>query len=214
MPPTAAASLIALRATRPGYRRFARLAVATAVLVGSTRTADAQTAPDRTSRFEFLVSSGSLVPTGAQRDAIKRGDLTAAQLSYVVRPGVAVTSTIGWARSRDIASAGNPRLDVFTYDVGAEARANRWLAGRKAAFSPFVGVGAGARSYNYRSLDVDATNNLAAYAGLGGEFGYRRVRLRIEARDYVTGFKPLVAGGATGRRNDVAVLVGLHIAAR
>lgn len=214
MPPTAAVSLIAPRASRLSYRGIARIVLATAILVGSTRAADAQTASDRKSRFEFLVSSGSLVPIGAQRDAIKRGDLTAAQLSYLVRPGFAVTSSIGWTRSRDITTAANPKLDVFTYDVGAEARANRWFDGSAVTFRPFAGVGAGARSYNYRSLNVDATHNLAAYGSVGGELGYRRVRLRLEARDYVTGFKPLVAGGATGRRNDVAVMAGLHIVAR
>src|SRR5690606_32763066 len=56
----------------------------------------------RSRPWEFLISSGAVVPTGAQRDVIKRGNLTAAQLTYVVRPSVAVTATLGWGRSRDI----------------------------------------------------------------------------------------------------------------
>jgi hypothetical protein len=77
-------------------------------------------------------------------------------------------------------------------------------------FTPFAGVGAGARSYNYRNLDVDATHNVAGYGTVGGELGMGRVGLRLEVRDYVTGFKPLVGGGTADTRNDVVILVGLR----
>ena len=45
---------------------------------------------------------------------------------------------------------------------------------------------------------------------MGGELGRGRVRLRLEARDYVTGFKPLAGGGPTDTRNDVVVMAGLR----
>ena len=174
----------------------------------------APTTSGRESRWEFLVPGGTVVPTGAQRAALKRANLTAVQLSRVVRPALAVTATIGWARSRDVASTGSPKVDVFTYDLGAEARAPRLIVGRGVTLAPFAGVGAGARSYNYRSLDVDATHNVAAYGAVGGEFGVRRVRLRLEARDYVTGFKPLRGGGTTAARNDLVVMAGLRYTGR
>jgi hypothetical protein len=173
----------------------------------SAQTTDSST----TRRWELNVPSGTLVPTGAQRDAIKRGNLTAVQLSYVVRPAFALTTTLGWARSRDIAAAGSPKLDAFTYDLGAELRAPRWIASDAISFSPYEGVGAGGRSYNYRKLDVDATHNLAAYGSVGGELGLRRVRLRLEARDYVAGFKPLDGQGAARTSSDVVVMFGLRI---
>jgi len=183
----------------------------------SAQTADsslARTRIDQNHRWEFLATTGAVVPTGAQRNAIKSGNLSAAQLTYVVRPALAVTATVGWARTRDVASNGDPKLDAFTYDVGAELRSNRWNSGETVTFRPFAGAGAGARSYNYRSLDVDATHNLAAYGSMGGELGVRRVALRIEARDYVTGFKPLVGGGAADTRNDVVLMAGLRITTR
>jgi hypothetical protein len=102
---------------------------------------------------------------------------------------------------------------VYTYDVGAELRIPNWMYGRKVTFMPFAGAGAGGRSYNYRSLDANATHNLATYASLGGEAGYRRIRFRVEARDYLSGFKPLVANGASGNRNDVTVMAGFRITA-
>ena len=172
-----------------------------------------QTHP-KAARWEFVIPSGALVPTGAQRDAIKRGDLTAVQLTYVARPTFAITSTFGWARSKDVATVDEPKLDVFTYDIGAEARAPHWIANESMSFSPFAGIGAGGRSYNYRKLEVDATHNLAAYASAGGDIGVRRVHLRLEARDYVAGFKPLGGGGAARTGNDVVVMVGLRLVSR
>lgn len=168
----------------------------------------------KTGRWSFLVPSGAIVPTGAQRHAIKRGNLSAVQVAYVARPGFAVTSMAGWARSRDIASAGDPKLDVFTYDIGAEVRAPQWVAGNGMTLRSFAGAGAGGRSYNYRKLDVDATHNVAGYVSAGGELGVRRVGVRLEARDYVAGFKPLGGAGASRTGNDVVVMVGLRLLPR
>ncbi|HTE48003.1 MAG TPA: hypothetical protein VK636_22360 [Gemmatimonadaceae bacterium] len=180
----------------------------------SAQATDSLLASTPKARWEILLPGGTLVPTGAQHDAIKRGNLTALQVSFVARPAFAITSTVGWARSQDISIAGNPKLDVFTYDVGAEARAPQWMTAKAVTFTPFAGVGAGGRSYNYRKLDVDATHNVAAYGSVGGEFGVRRVRVRLEARDYVTGFKPLSGAGAARTGNDVVVMAGLRFAAR
>lgn len=198
----------------PAGRRPLRALVAVAVLTGLTAAGDAtaQAAPDSASRhrWEFMMSSGALVPTGAQRDVLKDAQLSTAQLSYVIGARLAVTAMTGWARSRDIASPGNPKLDVFTYDVGAEVRAPRWASTTKVAFTPLVGVGVGARSYNHRALNVDATHNVAAYASVGGELGMGRVGLRLEARDYVSGFKPLTGTGSAATRNDLSLLIGLR----
>lgn len=205
------------RIRRGGATSIAPAALAVVMLVAAASSADAQTAdarPSVRSRFEFIVSDGALLPTGDQRDALKNARMNLAQLSYAVRPYLAVTTSMGWARTRDIASVNTPKLNVFTYDVGAELRADRWVSAHALTFTPFVGGGAGGRSYNYRSLDVDATHNLAAYGSAGGELGYRRIRFRVEARDYVTGFKPLQSNGASERRNDVSVMGGFRIATR
>jgi hypothetical protein len=199
-------------------RVLTRITVAAAgaavLFTASAPAVHAQDAPAHRPGWEFLVHSGTVIPTGAQRESVKRGKLTAAQLTYVAHPAVAVTATVGWARSRDIASAGDPKLDVFTYDVGAEFRAPRHSLGGRFSIRPFAGIGAGARSYDYRSLDMDATHNAAAYGSAGAELGSRRVRLRVEAREYVTGFKPLSGAGRADTRNDVAIMAGLRFAAR
>ena len=168
---------------------------------------------ERAKHWELTVPSGTLVQTGAQRDVLKRGDVSAVQLTYAASPMLAFTSTVGWARSRDIATEGNPKLDVFTYDVGAELRAPR-MSRKSLTFMPFAGAGAGGRSYNYRSLDVDATHNVAAYASIGGDVLIRRVGIRLEARDYVAGFKPLNGSGDARTSNDIAVMIGVRLLSR
>jgi hypothetical protein len=176
----------------------------------SAQTTEATQPVAKQGRWELLVPSGALLPTGEQRDAIKTANISAVQISFVPKSALAITSMIGWARSRDISTAGDPKLDVFTYDVGAELRAARW----KKSFTPFAGAGVGGRSYNYRKLDVDATHNLSAYASVGGEMGIRRVRVRLEARDYVSAFKPLAGAGAARTGNDVVVMAGLRLVSR
>jgi hypothetical protein len=213
------------RTSHAGYRGIASIAMATAILLGSTQAAIAQTATEQPptnepaaavapSKWEFLIDSGVLFPTGAQRGVVKQANITAAQLSYVIRPHLAITGTVGWARARDIATVGNPRLDIFTYDVGAEFRPCKWLDGHAVNFSPFGGIGMGGRTYNYHSPNVDATHNLSGYVSAGGEFGRRRLRLRVEARDYVTGFQRLNGVGSSSGRNDVVAMIGLRIAGR
>lgn len=185
-------------------------ALGSTLLAMSTLPAQEVTTTQPRSRWEILVPSGTLIPTGAQRDAIKRGNITTLQVSRVTNEKFAVTSMVGWARSRDLSTTNESKLDVFTYDFGAEARAPKLLA----TFSPFVGAGVGGRSYNHRDLAIDATHNVAAYGSLGGELGVKRVAIRLEARDYVAGFKPLNGIGAGRTGNDVVVMAGLRFVRR
>jgi hypothetical protein len=199
-------------ATRNVRRNMTRvvLFVASAVLA-TTAPARAQTPQPASHTWELLFSSGALVPTGAERNAIKDAALSTAQLSYVIRSQFAITTMVGWARSRDLASANDPKLDVFTYDIGAELRAPRSGTDDGMSLVPFAGIGVGSRSYNYRALDVDATHNLAGYGAVGGDLGKGRLHLRLEVRDYVAGFKPLAGNGPSATRNDLVALVGLRL---
>ena len=190
---------------------LAGLALLLAMAPAAAQDAPITPASPRDRVWELRFTSGSLMPTGDLRADLRSADLSAAQLSWRVRPSLAITGTFGWARSRDLSTSGAPKLDVFTSDIGIEASPARWQAGTRTTLTPFVGLGAGARSYNHRSLDIDATHNLAAYAAAGGEIGFRRFGLRLEARDYVTGFKPLAGAGTSELRNDVVVMLGLRI---
>lgn len=213
-----AVSLTVRRGRRPVRGCLFRIAFGTFAVAGlltvTARPTAAQTRPEPRRTWELVVPTGTVIPTGTLRDVVKRGGLAAVQLAYVVDPSLALVATAGWARSRDLASEGDPKLDLFTYDVGAEVRAPGWLSRGMFSFSPFAGGGAGGRSYDRRSLDVDTTHNPAAYGSVGGVVGVGRVRLRVEVRDYVTGFQPLNSGGTTDSRNDVALMFGLRLGAR
>lgn len=207
------------------HRTLARWIFLAAILLGLSQSAAVMSATTeqgsregartrQPSRLEFLVASGTLIPTGNQRHDIRRADMTTAQLAYVVRPELALSAALGWARSRDIASEGNPRLDIFTYDLGAEFRPGQWPADRALAIRPFAGIGAGGRSYSYRSLDAQARHHVGGYIGAGGEVGTARIRLRLELRDYLSGFNSPSGERSGGARNDLVAVVGLRIVKR
>jgi hypothetical protein len=181
------------------------------MLLTSARASDAQAWSSPSKSWEFRLTSGELVATGDQRDFLKDAKLNAAQVAWAVRPSIAVIGTFGWARSRDLNAIDTPKLDVFTSDVGIEVRPVRWFTGRSVTLSPFAGVGGGARSYNYRSLNEDARHNLAGYGTIGADVGIGRVGILLEARNYVSGFKPLAGTGRSETRNDVVITAAFSL---
>lgn len=181
-----------------------------ALLLALPTVAQAQADSAAPRRWELRIPSGTFMPTGAQRQQLARGSFTALQLAWFPRPALAVNGTVGWARSRDLAAAESPRVNAYAADLGVEARPDRWAVGHRVSFNPFVGVGAGLRSYDYRSRDADARHNVAGYAAMGGELGVGRVALRVEARQYVGGFAAMDGAGPTTTRSDVLVMAGLR----
>ena len=191
---------------------IARIAIVTsAISLTAFNASQAQSSSAQPRTWEIRVTGGELVPTGSQRSAIDGANLNALQVSWLLRPSFAITGTAGWARSKDVAAVDRPKLNVFTSDIGVEVRPSRWFSGRPVEFDAFAGVGAGARSYDYKNLDVKATHNLSGYAAVGGELGVGRVGMRVEVRDYVSGFKPLDGVGRARTRNDVVVTAAVRI---
>lgn len=201
-------SLIGMTMSGSTFVTRATLHIAAGLFLLSSSAGDAvgQDSIPHAGPLEFRIPGGVFIATGEQRHHLRNAQVTAAQLSWVVRSRTALTGTFAWARTRDIASADAPKLDVFTSDIGVETRSAEWNSDRPISLSVFGGLGAGARSYNYRKLDVDATNNIASYAAIGGEVGMGRVAVRLETRNYVTGFKPLTGAGKSHARNDVVIL--------
>ena len=211
---TLVVSLVAPFTPHQRTRSAIALAAGAVALIAATATsAHAQTTkepqPEQKTGWGFHVTEGRLVPTGSQRQVLGRANLTAAQVSYVVHPAFALRSTIGWARSRDLTLGGDVKLDLFTYDIGGEVRGGQWGGSAKRNFIPFVGGGAGARSYNHRDVEIAATHQATAYVSAGGELGIRRVRVRFDVRDYVSGFT-----SSSRARNDVVVLTSLRLVGR
>ncbi len=194
-------------------KAFATVGLVLAALVTTARPAHSQSSAAVRPGFELLVPSGTVAPTGARQGDVRRANITAVQLSYGLRPDLVVTSTTGWARATPVGLGSEAKLDLFSYDVGLEYRVPRRGADRRINFKPFTGAGLGARTHNYRHVNVATTHDVATYASVGGELGLSRVRVRLELRDYLTWIAP-PGGTGTARQNDVALLAGLRIALR
>lgn len=160
--------------------------------------------------FELRPYAGAYIPTGDQRDLLKDAVLVGGQASYRILPQLAITGTVGWSPSKDRITPGDETIDLWQYDLGAELRAPSWQRWGTIDFTPFVGLGGGGRTYNYRDLDVDSKTNVAGYGVVGSELGFGRFGLRLEARDYVSRFKPF-DGGDSKTRNDVTVATGFTL---
>jgi hypothetical protein len=204
-----------MSATLSNHRaRLAALAVFALAGVLVPSNAGAQSVASPGIGLEIRPYAGAYIPTGNQRDLLKDAVLVGAQASYRVLPQLAVTGSFGWSPSKDRISVGDQTLDLYQYDVGAEVRAPSWFASSSGSwdFTPFAGLGVGGRTYNYRDLDVDSKTNVAGYGALGAELGFGRTGLRLEARDYVSQFKPLTGDGDSKTRNDVTLAAGLTVA--
>lgn len=162
-------------------------------------------------KFELRPLVGAYLPTGDQRDLLKDAVLVGGQVSYRFIPQLAVTGTFTWSPSKDKLTANTPKLNLYQYDVGVEARGAGWVKHASWEFTPFIGLGVGGRTYDYSDLDVDSRTDFDGYGALGGDFGFGRVGVRIEARDYLSQFKPLTGSGDTKTRNDIALAAGLTV---
>lgn len=207
----------AARSNRPVRRgTLVAVALALAALTAGGTPAHAQattpTLPPIERVWSFRIASGSLVSTGSV-EQVKTANVTAAQLARHITPHLSLTSSVAWARSRDLTTSAPQKLDVFTSDLGIEGRTSEWRSANTTA-RMFAGVGGGLRSYAGRSDDANGTHHAAGYLAVGTDLGIRRVGLRLESRGYATRFTPL-AGARTARaQRDIAIIGALYLKAR
>jgi hypothetical protein len=197
---------------RPSPARRAAIAaliLATSLFAFALR-ASAQSPILSGDHFELRPYVGAYIPTGDQRTFLKDAVLAGGQFSWRFNPALALTGTFAWSPSKDRLTPGNQTLDLYQYDIGAEARPSSVAQAGWLDFSPFVGLGAGGRTYNYRDLSVSTQTNFDGYGALGSDIGLGPVGLRIEGRDYVSRFTP-ATGGSAGTRNDVTLAAGLIV---
>jgi hypothetical protein len=162
--------------------------------------------------LEIRPFAGAFIPTGAQRTLLKDAVLAGGQLSARLVPALAVTGTFAWTPNHDLLTPGAPDLDLYQYDLGLEARGAGWFQGDGWAFTPFVGVGGGGRTYSYSNLNVGSTTVGDGYGSVGAELDYGRIGLRVEGRDYISQFRPLAGqSGPTTNRNDLGLTGGLSV---
>src|SRR5206468_3241695 len=111
-----------------------RLALAVVVALGTfAAPVAAQSGGGSQQAFAIRPFVGGYVPTGQQRDFLKGSVFAGGQASWQVIPEFALVGTFGWSPSNDKITSGQPKLDLYQYDLGAElSQPGMW------GFSPFV----------------------------------------------------------------------------
>lgn len=180
-----------------GYR-----VILAALFVTSTAAAQERIRP------EIRPFVAAYLPAGALRNDFKSSKTLGAQAALEISPFMHVLGTIGWTHGHNKYMAFSKDLTyIWHYDVGAEFNITRewvpsWL------IKPFVGAGAGGRTYDYKAENVGASTCTTGYTSLGSELQKGVVALRFEARNYFTCFKsPLASEKKT--RNDVGLAFGV-----
>jgi hypothetical protein len=171
-----------------------------------TGEAHSQDAPRRLHMFTTV---GAFVPTGANSHVLRGAPALGSQMTFALNPTVSLTGSFTRASSEEESAAADG-VDVYQYDIGAEAgkvvaRFGTWQ------LRSFVGAGFGGRSYNYKDISAPAEHTIAGYGAAGAQMQMGRLAFRLEARDYVSGYKGLSAGqyGSSETRNDVMLKSGV-----
>ena len=179
-------------------------------LFAAASLAAAQAPDDRPAgpAVELRPFVGVYVPTGGMHQVMKGAPLFGTQVAYELRPSLHLLGAFTWIPSTDKLHVSNTAVTILQSDVGVEvARVRRTSGGWE--IKPFLGAGAGARTYRYGSPRLADATCAAGYGALGVEFQWGATALRLEARDYLYCFESPVAGGKTRTRSDVGLSAGV-----
>ena len=181
-----------------------RLALTSLMLASTSAVAQ----PSQRVRPEIRPFVAAYLPAGALRDEFKSATTLGAQAALEVSPFMHVVGTVGWTDGHNkYASFSDDVTYIWQYDVGAEFNLTReW--GSSWLIKPFLGAGAGGRTYDYQAINVGTNTCTAGYSTIGSELQKGVMALRFEARNYLACFKsPLT--GEKKTRNDVGIAFGV-----
>ena len=168
--------------------------------------AQASSAP--TTKIELRPFFGASIPTGDQRDLYGEEPIFGLQSALELKPTFHVVGSFGWVPSKTTYAVGDTDVDIFQYDVGVEFSLVRPMASGW-EFRPFLGLGAGGRSYAFAASQLNDETCLSGYGALGSELQMGRTAIRFEARDNVFCYKSPITGIESETRNDVGLALGL-----
>jgi hypothetical protein len=165
-------------------------------------------ADDAVRRFDVTPFVGIYVPTGDQRDLLDHAIWKGLTASYDLHRFASVTGSFAWTSTETKAVFGDDELDLFQYDVGVESHYPFLVAGGL-TLQPFLAVGGGARTYDFRDRDVGAETDLVGYVAAGVTAAHGRFALELGARDNLTSFDGLSGEGRDETWNDLNVFAGV-----
>jgi len=183
-----------------------RITYVAAGLLAAVAVLPAQTVDTR--KIELRPFVGASIPTGDQRDLYGEEPLIGLQAALELRPTLHVVGAFGWVPATAKFMTTDDKVNVFQYDVGLELGLVRPMPGAW-EFRPFVGLGAGARTYLFAADQLNDKTCLAGYGALGSEFQLGRTAFRFEARDNVFCYRSPIVGVESKTRNDVSLALGI-----
>jgi hypothetical protein len=168
-----------------------------------TTTLPAQSAAKK----ELRTFVGGSFGVGQQRRVYDDSWTVGIQGALEMRPSFHLVGTVGWILASDNYGLSSDVANVFQYDLGVELGFGQHLRGNRVV-KPFLGAGAGARTYFHEAYELANRTCLAAYGGAGIEFQLKRTAWRMEARDNVFCYRSPSPSNAQSTRNDVTLSLG------
>ena len=158
--------------------------VLTAALISAAPPLAAQQASFPGSEIRPFV--GVYVPAGALKSQFKPATTIGAQYAYEMHHNLHLLGSLAWSNgSSRLAGLDDDNTSIWQYDVGAEAGLVRKM-GVAWLFRPFVGAGAGGRTYDPGASAMNTTDCAAGYASAGTELQRSTLAWRFEARGYLS----------------------------
>jgi hypothetical protein len=173
-------------------------------------TAHAQQYRKVHTRLEVRPWAAMYAPVGSQQDDFKNAATYGFQGAVEFTSFAHLVASGGYTNARSkIGALISPKTRMWQYDLGAEFNALAKL-GSNYMLRPFLGFGAGTRSYKYEDAGIDTKTGAAAYAALGTDLQRGPVAFRLETRSYLSRFyEPL--NSDKWFRNDYYVMFGLAL---
>lgn len=156
--------------------------------------------------FEVRPLVGAFVPLGEHRDDFRNATMLGAQAALEITDYFHVVGGMSWAHGHArYAGLARDLTYIWQYDMGVEL--GPMFETSLLLWRPFIGVGAGGRTYDYRDPGTTASTCTAGYGGLGTEFQGDLLGLRLEGRGYATCYESLLTT-RKDTRFDAALMVG------
>jgi hypothetical protein len=170
--------------------------------------ASAAALPAQTPALELRPFGGASIPTGTQRDYFKDAAMFGIQGAIELKPALHMIGSFSWVDGKNKYSVSNLNVDIFQYDVGAELGLVTPL-GASWEMKPFLGFGAGARTYRFSADQLSNKTCALGYGSVGSEFQLTKFALRLEARENVFCYKSPIIGQKSKTRNDLGLSFGI-----
>ena len=179
--------------------------IAAVVAIGAAASALSAQSPGITPELRPFI--GVSVPTGDQQDLFKRAPMAGLQGALEIRPNFHVIGTFGYVPGESKYAVTYNDVKIYDYNIGAElGLVRQW--GASWEFKPFIGLGAGARTYAYKDQTLTDKTCAAGYGAAGAELQMGRAAIRLEGRGNVFCYRSPIEGVESKTRNDVGLSLG------